>query len=74
MCHPEIGKVSVDTVTLADNSLAIVIVDKVIDADLSGISKDEMQAISNALAGRLGDQAYMHFVQETQEAAEVERL
>lgn len=74
MSHPEIGKVSVDTVTLADNSLAIVIVDKVIDADLSGISKDEMQAISNALAGRLGDQAYMHFVQETQEAAEVERL
>jgi peptidyl-prolyl cis-trans isomerase D len=74
MAHPKANKVAVDTVTLADNSLAIVIIDKVIDADLSAISAEEMQAIGTALAARLGDQAYGVFVQETQDAAEVERL
>ncbi|MEH6444462.1 MAG: peptidylprolyl isomerase, partial [Oceanospirillaceae bacterium] len=72
--HPKDGKVSVDSVVLADQSLAIVIVDKVIDADLSTLSEEELKAINNALAARLGNQAYQTFVTQTHTAAEIERL
>ncbi|MFT5707435.1 MAG: peptidyl-prolyl cis-trans isomerase D [Oceanospirillaceae bacterium] len=72
--HPKEGQVSVDSVVLADQSLAIVIVDKVIDADLSTLSEEELKAINNALAARLGNQAYQTFVTQTQTAAEIERL
>ncbi|NQZ33230.1 MAG: SurA N-terminal domain-containing protein [Oceanospirillaceae bacterium] len=74
LAHPEAGKVSVDTVTLADSSLAIVIVDKIIAADLSKISEQEMQAIAAALSERTGRATYDIFVSQVREAAEVERL
>ncbi len=72
--HPADGKVSVDTVELADKSLAVVIVDKVIAAKADDINEQEMQAISNALSSRLGEQAYQTFVNEVKGSAEIERL
>ncbi|EPJ47945.1 MAG: hypothetical protein OFPI_31340 [Osedax symbiont Rs2] len=74
LAHPSSGKSSVDTVILADSSLAVVIVDKVTAADFSEISDQELQTFSKLLAERLGSQAYQVFVQETRDAAEVERL
>lgn len=74
LAHPQAGKVSVDTVTLADSSLAIVIVDKVIAADLSKVSEQEMQSIATALSERAGRATYDVFVNQIREAAEVERL
>ncbi|MCJ8336861.1 MAG: SurA N-terminal domain-containing protein [Pseudomonadales bacterium] len=74
LAHPAAGKSSVDTVILADSSLAVVIVDKVNPADFSEISEQELQTFSKLLAERLGSQAYQVFVQETRDNAEVERL
>ncbi len=74
LAHPKEGKVSVDTVTMTDNSLAIIIVDKVNVADISKIPVNEMQAIQNALAARLGNQTYQTFVQQVQDSAEIKRL
>ena len=74
LAHPKTGKVSVDSVVLADSSLVIVIVDKVIAADFSKISEAEIQSMGTALANRSGRQAYDVFVQEVRDAAEIERL
>jgi peptidyl-prolyl cis-trans isomerase D len=74
LAHPQDGKVSVDTVELADKSLAIVIVDKVIAANTEAVDEQEMQAITNALSSRLGDQAYQTFVNQIKGSAEIERL
>jgi len=74
LAHPGKGQSSADTVILADSSLAVVIVDKVIPADFSEVSEQELQTFSKLLAERLGSQAYQVFVQETRDAAEVERL
>jgi len=74
LAHPAAGKVSVDTVIMADSSLAVVIVDKVNAADVSQVSEEELQAIGASLANRMGSQTYNIFVKEIADSAEIERL
>ncbi|EPJ46878.1 MAG: hypothetical protein OFPII_16780 [Osedax symbiont Rs1] len=74
LAHPKAGKVSVEAVTLANGAMAIIIVEKVNSADVSKISTEELQAINNVLAARLGSQTYETFVKEVHDSAEIERL
>jgi peptidyl-prolyl cis-trans isomerase D len=74
LAQPVEGKVTVDTATLADGSLAIIILDKVNNVKADEASEQEFEAYQNLLSNRFGQQSYQVFQQQVFESAEIEKL
>ncbi|MEM5528464.1 SurA N-terminal domain-containing protein [Gammaproteobacteria bacterium AS21] len=74
LAQPVESKVTVDTATLADGSLAIIILDKVNNVKADEASEQEFEAYQNLLSNRFGQQSYQVFQQQVFESAEIEKL
>ncbi|MGB1239562.1 MAG: SurA N-terminal domain-containing protein [Pseudomonadales bacterium] len=74
LAHPSEGKSSVASTVLANKNVAIVIVDKVVQPDLSSLSEQELKAVGNLLANQSGQRIYQAFVDQVNDSAEIERL
>jgi len=74
LAQPAEGEVTVDTATLADGSLAIIILDKVNKAAVGQADEQEINAYQSLLSNRLGQQSYQVFQQQVFESAEIEKL
>jgi len=74
LAQPAEGEVTVDTATLADGSLAIIILDKVNKVTVDQADEQELNAYQNLLSNRLGQQSYQVFQQQVFESAEIEKL